>query len=199
MESDNFHRGEVMNNQRRNVLKSGSGAALLSVLAAAGIIKPGMALAEWNKSAFDAKSMADTLKALGAATPVDSKDVQVTGPDIAENGAVVPVGVSSTLPNISMVAVLIEKNPNALAASFTLPEGTQANVQTRVKMGQTSNVYARSVVRHFAKKPSPGPDSPTSPRGRGDRTRPPGLDAADNRFAPSPVRVSSVFDPWLNL
>jgi len=131
-----------MNNQRRNVLKSGSGAALLTVLAAAGIIKPGMALADWNKAAFDAKSMADTLKALGAAAPVDSKDVQVTGPDIAENGAVVPVGVSSTLPNVSMVAILIEKNPNALAASFTLPEGTQANVQTRVKMGQTSNVYA---------------------------------------------------------
>ena len=131
-----------MNNQRRNVLKTGSGAALLSVLAAAGIISPGIALADWNKAAFDAKSMADTLKALGAGAPVDSKDVQVTGPDIAENGAVVPVGVSSTLPNVTMVAILIEKNPNALAASFTLPEGTEANVQTRVKMGQTSNVYA---------------------------------------------------------
>lgn len=131
-----------MNKQRRNVLKSGSGAALLSVLAAAGIITPGMALADWNKAAFDAKSMADTLKALGAGAPAESKDVQVTGPDIAENGAVVPVGVSSTLPNVTMVAILIEKNPNALAASFTLPEGTEANVQTRVKMGQTSNVYA---------------------------------------------------------
>ena len=131
-----------MNNQRRNVLKSGSGAALLTVLAAAGIIKPGMALAEWDKAAFDAKSMADTLKAMGVGSPADSKDVQVTGPDIAENGAVVPVGVSSTLPNVTMVAILIEKNPNALAATFTLPEGTEANVQTRVKMGQTSNVYA---------------------------------------------------------
>ena len=131
-----------MNNQRRNVLKTGSGAALLSVLGVAGIIKPGMALADWNKLAFDAKSMADTLKAMGAAAPADSKDVQVTGPDIAENGAVVPVGVSSTLPGVTMVAILIEKNPNALAASFTLPEGTEANVQTRVKMGQTSNVYA---------------------------------------------------------
>jgi len=131
-----------MNNQRRNVLKSGSGAALLSVLAAAGLIRPGMAFADWNKAAFEAKSMADTLKALGAGSPAESKDVQVTGPDIAENGAVVPVGVSSTLPNVTMVAILIEKNPNALAASFTLPEGTLANVQTRVKMGQTSNVYA---------------------------------------------------------
>ena len=131
-----------MNNQRRNVLKSGSGAALLSVLAAAGIIKPGIALADWNKAAFEAKNMADTLKALGASTPADSKDVQLTAPDIAENGAVVPVGVASSLPNISLVAILIEKNPNALAATFTLPEGTEANVQTRVKMGQTSNVYA---------------------------------------------------------
>ena len=123
-----------MNNQRRNVLKASSGAALMSVLAAAGIITPGMALAEWNKTAFDAKSMADTLKALGAASPTDSKDVQVTGPDIAENGAVVPVGVASTLPNVTMVAILIEKNPNALAATFVLPEGTEASVQTRVKM-----------------------------------------------------------------
>jgi sulfur-oxidizing protein SoxY len=131
-----------MNNQRRNVLKTGSGAALLTVLAAAGIIKPGMALASWNKAAFEAKSMADTLKALGVAATTDSKDVQVAGPDIAENGAVVPVGVSTTLPNVTMVAILIEKNPNALAASFTLPEGTEPNVNTRVKMGQTSNVYA---------------------------------------------------------
>ena len=131
-----------MNNQRRTVLKSGAGAALLGTLAAAGIITPGMALADWNKAAFDAKSMADTLKALGAAVPVESKDVQVTGPDIAENGAVVPVGVASSLPNVTMVAILVEKNPNALAASFNLPEGTEANVQTRIKMGQTSNIYA---------------------------------------------------------
>ncbi len=131
-----------MNNQRRNVLKTGSGAALLGVLASAGVITPGMALADWNKSAFESKSMADTLKAMGISSPADSKDVQVTGPDIAENGAVVPVGVTSTLPNVTMVAILIEKNPNALSATFTLPEGTEANVQTRVKMGQTSNVYA---------------------------------------------------------
>jgi len=131
-----------MNNQRRNVLKSGSGAALLSVLAAAGIITPGVALADWNKAAFEAKNMADTLKALGATTPADSKDVQLTAPDIAENGAVVPIGVASTLPNVTMVAIMIEKNPSTLAASFTLPAGTEPNIQTRVKMGQTSNIFA---------------------------------------------------------
>jgi sulfur-oxidizing protein SoxY len=131
-----------MNNQRRNVLKTGSGAALLSVLAAAGIIKPGIALADRNKGAFEAKNMADTLKALGATTPADSKDVQLTAPDIAENGAVVPIGVASTLPNVTMVAIMVEKNPTTLAASFTLPAGTEPNIQTRVKMGQTSNVFA---------------------------------------------------------
>lgn len=131
-----------MNTQRRTVLKTGSGAALLSLLATAGLITPGMALADWNKAAFDAKSMADTLKAMGVSQPADSKDVQLTGPDIAENGAVVPVGVTSAIPGTTMMAILIDKNPNALAASFKLPEGTEANVQTRVKMGQTSNVYA---------------------------------------------------------
>ena len=131
-----------MNNQRSKVLKTGTGAAVLGALAAAGIINPGIALADWNKAAFEAKSMADTLKALGAGTPAESKDVQVTGPDIAENGAVVPVGVTSSLAGTTMLAILIDKNPNALAASFTLPAGTEANVQTRVKMGQTSTVYA---------------------------------------------------------
>lgn len=131
-----------MNNQRRNVLKTGTGAAVLGALAAAGIINPGVALAEWNKAAFDAKSMADALKALGASQPADSGDVQLTGPDIAENGAVVPVGVSSAIPGTTMMAIMVEKNPNALAASFHLADGTEANVQTRVKMGQTSNVYA---------------------------------------------------------
>lgn len=131
-----------MNPQRREVLKAGYGAALMSLLASAGIMTPGMALADWNKNAFDAKSMADTLKALGVANTADSADVQVTGPDIAENGAVVPVGVTTTLPNVTMVAILIEKNPNPLAATFTLAEGTEASLSTRVKMGQTSNVYA---------------------------------------------------------
>lgn len=131
-----------MNKQRRDVLKSGTGLGVLGLLAAAGFIKPELAMADWNKGAFDAKGLADALKAMGAASPADSKDVQVTGPDIAENGAVVPVGVSSSLPNVQQVAILIEKNPNPLAASFILPEGTEANVQTRVKMGQTSNIVA---------------------------------------------------------
>ena len=130
-----------MHSQRRNVLKSASGAALLGILAAAGIIKPGVALADWNRSAFEAKSMAETLRALGAVSPADSKDIQLNTPEIAENGAVVPVGIATTLPNVSLVALLVEKNPNALAATFALPEGSEPNIQIRVKMAQTSNIY----------------------------------------------------------
>ena len=68
--------------------------------------------------------------------------MQLTAPDIAENGAVVPVGVVSTLAGVEAIAILVEKNPNPLAASFMLPAGTEPSVQTRVKMGQTSDVYA---------------------------------------------------------
>ena len=131
-----------MNLQRREALKAGGGLGLFGLLAAAGLITPGLARAEWNKSAFDAKTIEETLKALGAGTPANSADVQITAPDIAENGAVVPVGVVSALAGVEAIAILIEKNPNPLAASFVLPAGTEATVQTRVKMGQTSDVYA---------------------------------------------------------
>jgi sulfur-oxidizing protein SoxY len=96
----------------------------------------------FNTAAFDAKSMADAVKAFGASTPTESKDVMLTAPDIAENGAVVPVGVSTSLPNAKQLMLLVEKNPNALAASFAVTPAIEANVQTRVKMGQSSNVYA---------------------------------------------------------
>lgn len=131
-----------MNMQRREALKTTGAMGLFGVLVAAGLITPEVAQAAWDKGAFEAKSMEEVLKALGAGKPADSKDVQLSGPDIAENGAVVPVGVKSALPGTEFVAILVEKNPNMLAASFTLPEGTAADVSTRIKMGQTSNVYA---------------------------------------------------------
>ena len=131
-----------MNNQRREILKAGGGLGLFGLLAAAGLITPGEARAEWNKAAFDAKNIDETLKAMGATGPATSAEVQLTAPDIAENGAVVPVGVVSTLAGVEAIAILVEKNPNPLAASFVLPAGTEPSVQTRVKMGQTSDVYA---------------------------------------------------------
>lgn len=132
-----------MNTQRRQALKSGGAIGLFGMLVAAGLITPEQARAAgWDKPAFDAKTMDEALKALGAGKPADSKDVQINAPDIAENGAVVPVGVKSALPGTDFIAILIEKNPSMLAASFLLPEGTQPDINTRVKMGQTSNVFA---------------------------------------------------------
>lgn len=131
-----------MNNQRRDTLKAGGGLGVLGLLAAAGLIKPELAEAAWNKGAFDAKSLDAAMSAIGAGKPAESADVQITAPDIAENGAVVPVGVVSNLPKTEYIGIMIEKNPSMLAASFDIPEGTVADVQTRVKMGQTSDVYA---------------------------------------------------------
>ena len=128
-----------MQTTRRQVLKHS--AVVAGLLAGTGLF-PQYALA-FNKAAFDAKSLADALKALGAnGAPEASSAVTLTAPDIAENGAVVPVGVVSALAGVEAIAILIEKNPNPLAASFMLPAGTEAAVQTRVKMGQTSDVYA---------------------------------------------------------
>ncbi len=133
-----------MNQTRRQVLKRSSGTMVMALAASAGLLNIRNAAAEeWNTGAFEAKSLNDVVKALGGAAPTESKDITfVNAPDIAENGAVVPIGVASKIPNTESIAILVEKNPNALSASFTIPEGTVPNVSTRVKMGQSSNVYA---------------------------------------------------------
>ena len=131
-----------MNCSRRKVLKGTGGMAVLGLAVAAGLFKPGSAWAEWNKAAFDTKSLNDAVKALGGASATESKDITITSPDIAENGAVVPFTIASKVPNTAAVAILVEKNPNILAANFEIPQGTEPWVNTRVKMGQTSNVIA---------------------------------------------------------
>ena len=129
---------------RREVLKVSGGTTVMALMISAGLLKAGDAAAqEWNKNAFETKNLNDTVKALGGTAATESKDITfVNAPDIAENGAVVPVGVQSKIPKTEMIAILVEKNPNSLSASFMIPEGTEATVSTRVKMGQTSNVHA---------------------------------------------------------
>ncbi len=133
-----------MNVKRREVLQQGGGVTLLALVTAAGWLAPRDAAAQsWNKAAFETQTMDETMKALGGSTPVPSKDIQfVSTPDIAENGAVVPVGVTSTVPKTESIAILVEKNPNMLAAVFDIPAGTDPSLSTRIKMGQSSNVYA---------------------------------------------------------
>lgn len=133
-----------MDKKRREVLKAGGGMTLLMLLAAAGWLRPGDVLAaDWNKAAFDTRTMDETMKALGGGTPVPSNDIAFfSTPDIAENGAVVPIGITSKVPKTESIAILVEKNPNMLAATFDIPAGTEPSLSTRIKMGQTSNVYA---------------------------------------------------------
>jgi len=132
-----------MNQKRRNVLRAGASAGVLVMLAGAGLLAPDVAVAlDWNKAAFEGKSVSDAFKALGTATPANSADILLKAPDIAENGAVVPVGIESRIPGTESIALLVEKNPSPLAAAFDIPAGTEASVSTRVKMGETSNVYA---------------------------------------------------------
>ena len=131
-----------MLNRREMLARS---AALAGLMATAGLL-PQAAMAAWNQAAFEAKSVADVMKALGAAAPLESKDVTITGPDIAENGAVVPVGASTTLPGVKRLLIMIEKNPALLAAAFDVTESIEPAFTTRVKMNQSSNVIAVAMM-----------------------------------------------------
>jgi len=120
-------------------------SAAITALLAAGVL-PARAQSTWNKAAFETKSIDDALKALGLAKPVESKDIALTAPDIAENGAVVPIAASTTLPGVKRIAFMIEKNPTTLAGVFEFTEFVDTNVSTRVKMAQTSNVLAVAIM-----------------------------------------------------
>jgi sulfur-oxidizing protein SoxY len=138
---------------RRAILKRS--ATVAGLLAATGLF-PQYVLAAWNKTAFDAKNVPDAVKAYGASAPTESKDVTLTAPDIAENGAVVPMTIATTLPNVKQMLLLVEKNPSALVAKFDVTDAIEPNFVTRAKMGQSSDVYAVAITTdgkaHFAKK-----------------------------------------------
>ena len=132
-----------MNYGRRSFLGvAGSTAAL----AATSFLKTGVThAASWNKQGFEAKAHAEAIKNLGAANLIESKDIAITAPDIAENGAVVPVAITSKIPNTQSISILAEKNPFPLAATFDVSNGAEPYASVRIKMGQTSNV--RAVVK----------------------------------------------------
>ncbi len=127
-----------MKQVRRHFLKySGVAGTLVATGLWSGVVR-----AAWNKSAFESKAVADIMKSLGATNPADSGDIAITAPDIAENGAIVPIAVTSKIPNTQSIAIIAEKNPFPLAANFNVSGGSDAYVSVRVKMGQTSNVRA---------------------------------------------------------
>jgi sulfur-oxidizing protein SoxY len=121
----------------------GNIAGLVAALVAAGWLSPRQALAaDWNRAAFAVKSLDELVSLLGGGPATMSDAIAFDAPDIAENGAVVPIGIASSAPDTESIALLVENNPNVLAAIFAIPQGTLPQLQTRVKMAQTSNVYA---------------------------------------------------------
>ena len=132
----------TINYRRRVAIKTGGSLAVIAVAISVGVLPVNAFAADWNKAAFDAKNMNDVLKAMGGSAAEKSGDIVITAPDIAENGAVVPVAVASKIPNTQSISILVEKNPSSLAAEFDILPGTEPNVGTRVKMGQSSNVHA---------------------------------------------------------
>jgi sulfur-oxidizing protein SoxY len=135
-----------MNQLRRTLLKSAGTAGVVTAAVATGLLKPGQVLAaEWNKAAFDAKALNDVYKAIGMGAPADSKDILIKAPDIAENGAVVPIEVTSKLAGTESIAIVVDKNPSPLNSTFNMSNGAEGYVSTRIKMGQTSHI--RAVVK----------------------------------------------------
>ena len=129
----------TIDNKRRLLLRGTLGAG---ALAGAGLLAPRAVLAAWPKEAFTAKTVDEGMAALLQGKPTASGEVNIKAPDIAENGAVVPITVETTLAGVESISVFISNNPSPLAASFVLGTGASAFAATRVKMGKTSDVIA---------------------------------------------------------
>ena len=115
---------------------------MLSALGAlaGSLLLPLRAFAAWNKEAFQSKTAADALKGLGVGASTESKDIVIDAPQIAENGAVVPIEVSSHLAGTRSISLVVEKNPFPLAAKFDFAEGALPYVKVNVKLGESSFV-----------------------------------------------------------
>jgi sulfur-oxidizing protein SoxY len=134
--------------KRREFVQNITGTATVGLATTVGLF-PASAMAQtaWNKAAFEAKNLTDVVKALGGTSAaIESKDVSLSAPEIAENGNVVRLGAQSAVAGTTWLGLVVEKNPAALTAGFDVPVGTDANMSTNVKMGQSTNVYALAKV-----------------------------------------------------
>ncbi len=132
-----------MNQIRRTFLQATMAAGTVAVAAGAGLLSPRTVLAAWPKNAFTAKSVDEAVKALsGSSNTVDSKDIVVEAPDIAENGAVVSVTIKSKAPKTEQISILVPVNANPLCASYITTDSVDGFVTGRIKMAKTSDVIA---------------------------------------------------------
>ncbi len=132
------------NMKRRVFLKRSLSAGTLGVAVAAGLLSPQAILAAWNETAFSAKSENDAIaSAMGDASATTSADITFYKTESkAQNGAVVPVSVKTSIPGVTSIALLVEKNSTPMSIVFNLPKGSLADVSTRLKMGKTGDVIA---------------------------------------------------------
>jgi sulfur-oxidizing protein SoxY len=129
--------------KRRTFLKGSVAIGAVSAAVGAGLLTPRIVLAAWPSAAFEAKTVDSALDALMGSHQLQGSDkISIRAPDIAENGAVVPVSVTADIANVESMSIIAEKNASPLTASFTLGAGTEAFVSTRIKMGKTSSVIA---------------------------------------------------------
>lgn len=131
-----------MSNRREMLQRS---AAVAGLLAGLGLL-PETAQAAWNVAAFDADNLNELARVLGLAAPVESRDVTVTGPEVAENGAAVPIACSSAAPGVRRLMVLVEKNPSPLCAAYEFGDSVEPAITTRVKLAESSLVYGVAVT-----------------------------------------------------
>ncbi len=132
-----------MNMKRRVFLKGSLASGMVAVAVGAGVLSPRQVLAAWPKDAFEAKNVNDAMNGLLNTDLAPASDaITLEAPDIAENGAVVPVKITASMDNVESITIIAEKNQTPLIASFNLAAGTQAFISTRIKMGKTSNVIA---------------------------------------------------------
>lgn len=142
--------------KRRIFLKRSLAAGTVGVAAATGLLAPQQVLAAWNKAAFESKELPAALDALlGSSEMSESADIKVKAPDIAENGAVVPITVDASIEGVESIAIIASNNPVPLVANFVMGTGASGFVSTRIKMGKTGDVIG--VVKaggklHSAKK-----------------------------------------------
>ena len=129
--------------KRRLLLKATLTGGVIGVAVGAGLLRPRMVLAARPEQAFEAKSVGDALKGLYESDALaESQDIKIKAPDIAENGAVVPVEVSTRLPNVESISIVIEENNRPLAADFQLTPRSVGKVSTRVKVAKSSKILA---------------------------------------------------------
>jgi len=130
-----------MNPLRRAFLKNAGAVGSIAIAIAAGLLKPATVFAAaWNSLAFTAKEPADAINNAGYGGATESSDIVLKVPDIAENGAVVPVSATSNIPGTTSMAIFVEKNPTPMIANFEFSNGAEAYISTRVKMAKTSIV-----------------------------------------------------------